>query len=153
MRRLNPRLHQFLVTAVEMLGADKGNVQFYDEERQMLTIAAHIGFNDEFLTYFKNVPVGFSVCGIALKRRERVVMEDVRIDPLFSYLVETFSRYGFSSVISTPLFDESGKLFGVLSVHFAKPHRPSKEKLEMLDSYIHQAAPLIARKQREAVYS
>jgi GAF domain-containing protein len=147
---LTPKLYQFLATAIEIMNAEKGNAQFFDEKANCLKIVAHIGFNDEFLQLFKSVTPGHAgACGQAFKSRQRFIVEDTSKAPEFSSLGDTLKRFGFAAVQSTPLFDENRKFFGMLSTHFRHPHRPSQKELEMLDRYLFQSAPVIARKLRE----
>ena len=145
-QNLTPQLYLFLATAIEVMGADKGNVQFYEKERNTLRIVAHIGFNDEFLEIFKSVTPGQCACGLAMETGKRVVVEDTSKDPLFDGVGSTFRRFGFAAVQSTPLYDGSGRFFGMLSTHFSKPHRPSEDKFRQLDDYLSRAAPSIGRK-------
>jgi len=49
---LKEGLSEMLRAVVELLGADKGNVQILDRDRSVLTIAAQQGFDQEFLDYF-----------------------------------------------------------------------------------------------------
>ena len=147
--KITPKLYQFLATAMEIVNADKGNVQFFDEEENSLKVVAHIGFNDEFLQTFKSVIPGHCACGVAMKTRERVVVEDTSQDPSFASIGSTLKRFGYAAVQSTPLFDENERFFGVISTHFNAPHRPSSNELGQLDRYLFQAAALIARKLRE----
>ena len=46
---LKQGLAQMLRSVVELLGAEKGNVQILDPERNILTIAAQQGFEHDFL--------------------------------------------------------------------------------------------------------
>jgi GAF domain-containing protein len=149
-KRLTPQLYIFLANAIELLDADKGNVQFYDEPTNTLKIVAHIGFNDEFLREFETVVPGRCACGIAMKSRQRVIVEDTSKDPSFKDVGSTLKRFGFAAVQSTPLFGEDSKFFGMLSTHFAMPHVPGSHELRMLDQYLERSAPLLARKWAEA---
>ncbi|MBI3313930.1 MAG: GAF domain-containing protein [Candidatus Omnitrophica bacterium] len=145
------QLYLFLANAIDILNADKGNVQVYDENKKTLNIVAHIGFNDEFLSLFQSVGMeNGGACVAALKRRERIIVEDTSKDPSFDGLGSTSKRFGFAAVKCTPLFDGNGKFFGILSIHFKKPHRPSAEELDLLDRYLSQAVLIIAQKWREA---
>jgi PAS domain S-box-containing protein len=144
-RELVAMLHRVLEVSIELLGADKGNLQLYDERRDALEIVTHLGFDQAFLDAFGTVPAGFSVCGTAAARRERVIVEDAFADPDFVDLAPTFSRHGFVAVQSTPLVGGDGKLVGALTTHFARPHRPSERELRLLDLCALQAERVIER--------
>src|SRR5262245_42388399 len=66
---LHAILHHVLVASIEILRADKGLVQLYDEDEGVLKVASHVGVGEEFLELFKAVPPGFSIYGAALARR------------------------------------------------------------------------------------
>jgi PAS domain S-box-containing protein len=106
---------------------------------------AQRGFQKEFLDYFRYVDADDgSICGQALKRQSRVIIEDVRLDPGFAPHLAIAVSSGFRAVQSTPLFDRaSGNPVGMLSSHFRKPHRPSERELRLTDLYAQQAADMI----------
>jgi PAS domain S-box-containing protein len=142
-------LTDVLETAIGMVAAAKGNVQLYDAADDALTIIAHRGFNQEFLDYFKSIPVGYSCCGTAMERRDRVIIEDVYADPRFCDLADIYARHGFVAVQSTPLFTSEGRLLGMFSTHFARPHCPSERDLRLLDQIAQQAGRVIERTSAE----
>jgi signal transduction histidine kinase/CheY-like chemotaxis protein len=142
-------LRDVLEASIEFLNADKGLVQLYDEHDGVLKIAAHVGFDDEFLDLFKSVPPGFSVYGAALERRERVIVEDAFADQCFAAFAPVFASHDFIAMQSTPLMGSGGTPVGILSTHSRQPHRPTDHELRMLDLYAHQAERVIERKQTE----
>lgn len=146
---LNALLQQVLEACAALLGTTMGNIQILDERDQTLNIVAHMGFSQEFLEHFKSVPLGYSACGSALKQRERVIVENISNDPRFAEFAPIFTKFGFVAVQSTPLFSSDGKLFGMLSNHFAHPHRPSDQDLRLLDLYAQQAARVLERHRSE----
>jgi hypothetical protein len=145
---LTPQLYLLLSTAIEMLGAQKGNIQFYDARRRALRIVAQIGFNEDFLNAFATVRPGEAACGFAFKYQQRIIIENVWTDNFFSYLVPFFEEHGLAAVQSTPLFDSRGKVFAVLSTHFNEPRRPTDEQLNALDNYLKKAVPIILRRKQ-----
>jgi signal transduction histidine kinase/ActR/RegA family two-component response regulator len=142
-------LQDVLEGSIEFLNADKGIVQLYDEHDGVLRIAAQVGFNDEFLELFKSVPPGFSVYGVALDLRERVIVEDAFADERFAALAPVYASHDVIAVQSTPLMGSGGTPVGILSTHSRQPHRPTDRELRMLDLYAHQAERVIERKQAE----
>jgi PAS domain S-box-containing protein len=126
-------------------GADFGNIQLYDRETGALEIVAHRGFDQEFLEYFSDTDEN-AACGRAMKRGERVVIEDVENDVEFEPHRRIAASAGFRAVQCTPLFDRNGELLGMLSTHFRQPHRPSERELRMTDLYARQAAEIIGAK-------
>jgi hypothetical protein len=116
-----------------------------------LRIVAHQGLGDEFLNFFACVDPGIAACGLALARRERVIIEDVRTNPhLASPVRSALERAGFLSVVSTPVVDERGggtEIVGMLSVHYRYAGRPAPVALARLDTLAARAAAVLGREQ------
>ncbi len=147
---LRTALEEVLSAAITLLGADMGNIQLLNPQNNSLEIVAHRGFRKDFLDYFQAVRVGEgAVCGRALEWSERVLIEDVQIDQAFEPHRAIAASAGFRAVQSTPLMSRSGRLLGILSTHFRKPHLPSERDLRVLDLYARQAADFIERVRRE----
>ena len=127
-----PLLRDVLAASMELLGADKGTLQLYEERSKTLKIVAHVGFNEEFLDHFKSVSTGNCVCGLALARGSRVIMEDGFNDERFPEMRSICAAHGFVAAQSTPLHSGDGRLLGMLSTHFCRPHRPSERELRLL---------------------
>jgi signal transduction histidine kinase/ActR/RegA family two-component response regulator len=137
-------------TTIELLDADRGTVQLYDENRGILRIVASVGFDRGFLDHFKTVEAADnSVCALALKLGQRVVAEDLATHPNFTELAPVADRFGFRAVQSTPLRGSNGRIVGVLSTHWSQPHRPSERELRLLDLYAQHAARHIELKLAE----
>jgi PAS domain S-box-containing protein len=147
-RELEPLLQEILEAAMALLHADMGNLQIYEPQEQSLKIVAQFGFKQEFLD-FCSVTAEEALCGISMRERRRVIVEDIQTDPRFEHLRLIAEKGGYRAVQSTPLFSHSGEILGVISTHFRHPHRPSERELRLLDLYARQAAQLIERKQAE----
>lgn len=145
---LHTVLEEVLDASIELQGADLGNIQLYDRETGTLEIVAHRGFDQEFLDYFSDTDEN-AACGRAMKQGERVVIEDVEKDARFGPHRRIAAFAGFRAVQSTPLFDRTGELLGMLSTHFRQPHRSSERELRMTDLYARQAAEIIGAKLAE----
>lgn len=147
-RGVEPLLKRVLEACIELLGAQKGTVQILDGAAGGLSIAAHAGFDDEFLEHFRWVQVGRNcACGKALEEARRFVIADVLADPRFSDLQPYFHKEKITSVVSTPLLGRDRKVFGMLSVHFQQPHMLAERELELLDLYVQQAERVIEARQ------
>jgi signal transduction histidine kinase/DNA-binding response OmpR family regulator len=138
-------LHEVLDATMQLQRADFGDVQLYNKETCTLEIVAQRGFQSEFLDYFRSVDAtDDTACGLALRHRRRIIIEDVDLDPDFEQHRGLAARAGFRAVQSTPLFDRrSGEPLGMLSTHFRNPHRPSARDLRLTDLYASQAADVI----------
>jgi GAF domain-containing protein len=130
---LHPLLEEVLNATIALQSADFGNVQLYNQRTQTLEIVAQCGFGQEFLDHFSSVNESGAACGRALKRAERVIIEDVLTDPDFAPHRAIAASAGFRAVQSTPLFSRSGEPLGMISTHFRQPHRPSERELRLTD--------------------
>jgi GAF domain-containing protein len=113
---------------------------------------SHRGFDLQFLNFFESIDAGgAAACGTAMKRMERVVIEDVTRSPIFigSDALEVLLNEGVRSVQSTPLVSRSGKLLGIISTHFSQNRMPSEYELMLIDILARQAADIIEHMQEE----
>jgi PAS domain S-box-containing protein len=143
---LQAGLQETLRVAIELLGADKGHIQLFEAARKVLVIAAHQGFEQPFLDFFKEVSAeSETACGRALRSGQRSFREDVEADEGCAPFRAVASAAGYRAVQSTPLIGRDGRLLGMLSTHFRNVHRPSSHELALLDLYARQAADFIER--------
>jgi GAF domain-containing protein len=120
--------------AIGIDGAAKGNVQWFDQSTDCLEIVAQHGFNREFLQLFQCVRTDEpSACARAVRQGCRVSVPDVTTDRPFAPYLSVARANGFRSVQSTPVFGPRRRLLGVLSTHFARPHRLSAAAGAALD--------------------
>ncbi len=141
---LNETLASVLDAAIDLLGADKGNVQLYDARTRSLRIVAQRGFDAPFMQHFASV-IDEAACGVALQRRARVIVEDVTTDAIFAEHRAVMAVEGVLAVQSTPMIGRGGDVLGVISTHFLHHRRFSDEELELLDLYARAAADAIER--------
>lgn len=143
---LEDGLFQMLNAAIQLLGADKGNVQLYAPDTGLLTIVAQHGFPREFLDFFREITTDDeSACARVLRTREPVIIADVEADLAFAPYRGAARSAGFKAVTSVPLVASDGGIVGVLSAHFRFVHAPSNESLRRLELYARQAADFVAR--------
>ena len=147
----NRNLNAVLDTAIAIAGADKGNLQLLDPTTGALSIAAQRGFEEPFLNFFAAVRDDASACAAAMKSGERVIVEDVRESEIFAAQPskEVLLDAGVRAVTSTPLLASTGNLLGMISTHFAKPHRPDERALRLMDLLARQTADYLERKRSE----
>lgn len=134
-----------LAAVVELLGADKGNVQLLNSDG-VLVIGAQRGFDQDFLEAFREVSAeDGSACGRALRSGQRIIIADIEADAAYEPLRTVARAAGYRAVISTPLVAGDGTQQGMLSAHFRSVHEPNKQELRRLDLYIRQASDFIHR--------
>ncbi len=140
-------LQETLRTAAAVESTSMALLSLCDVDGKHFRIGASFGFTDEFLRKFSEVPLGCSSCGTSLQERRRVVIEDIDNDPRFEHLKELAHEEGFRAVHCTPLITRGGKLVGVLSTHFRRPHRPSDREIHLIDLCVRQAVDFIENAQ------
>ena len=140
-------LEQVLKVAMEVQSADMGLLSLCSSERDGLHLKVHRGFDKEYLRQIEWVPPGAGACGTCYEQRQRVVVENVETDPVFTLYREAARAAGISACHSIPLITRTGSIIGVLSVHFRQPHRPSEREIRLMDLYARMAADIIENAQ------
>jgi PAS domain S-box-containing protein len=91
-----------------------------------------------------------SSCGEALRMNRRIIVPDVTQCHFFAKDgVAAYLNSDIHAVQSTPLFSRDGKLVGMISTHWRRPHEPTERDLRLFDILARQAADLIERKAAE----
>lgn len=140
---LQPVLEGVLRTAAAIERTDRGLLSLCEPDGSQLTVGASLGFDEEFLAAINPFPSGMGACATCLKRRERLVVEDVETDPVFAPHRAAARRAGFRAVHSTPLITRDGRIVGVLTTHFARTRRPTRRETHLIDLLARQAVEAI----------
>ena len=142
-------LREILEAAIEITGADMGNIQLVQDGR--LKIACQRGFEPAFLEHFDGVGEGRAACGTAMFSGRRVVVEDVAKSSLFAGTRDggVLTAAGVRAVQSTPLIGPTGRLLGMFSTHYRAPHRPTETELQHVDVLARLAGDLLDREQAQ----
>lgn len=138
-------LEHALEGAIELIGADFGNVQLRSPTNGGLRIATHSGFDREFLEYFARVEDDTSACGRAASQRAQMVIFDVNEDSAFAPHRKIAAAARFRAVQSTPVIDPTGRLRGVISTHHRRCHKPSDGDLQLVQWYAEHVGIALAR--------
>lgn len=144
----HPELSEVVARAIEMAGADMGNLQILNPRTNNLHIAAQVGLSKRFLEFFETVQHNQGACGTAMARGQRVIVDNVASNPIFrgTKAREIILKEGVRAVQSIPLTTPSGQLVGVLSTHF-RIARPSRHQLfKVTDTFAREVAELIRSK-------
>ncbi|HKQ61926.1 MAG TPA: ATP-binding protein [Candidatus Polarisedimenticolaceae bacterium] len=127
-------LGELLEAAIALTGADKGHLQLVERNTGELRIAVQRGFEEPFLSA--------SARGMERHSGRRVAIEEVSEKSLL--------EAGVRAVQATPLVDSSDRLLGILSTHYAEPHRFSASEMRRMDLLARQGAEFLERRQSEA---
>jgi signal transduction histidine kinase len=142
-------LDEAVVACIGLLKADFGNIQLYDPARGVLTIAAHRGFNQDFLDFFREVSArDDAACGRSLRHSQRTIIEDVDADPEYAPMRDIARSAGYRAAQSTPLIS-NGQPLGMITTHWRQPYRPTEDDLRRLDLYVWHIIGFIQRFQAE----
>ena len=142
---LSHLLREVLDASIELLHADAGHVDLCDDVEDCANIVAHVGISDQFVDAVRMARGGDSVPAKAVRRRERIIVEDAACDLPGRPLAAAYASSHIVGVQSTPLMGRNGKPLGVLSTSFRRPRRLTNRELRFLDLYAHQAGRAIER--------
>jgi PAS domain S-box-containing protein len=135
-----------LDAAIDLMSADMGSMQAFHPERGELRLLAEKGFNPGSAAHWEWVrPDTASPCGMALSAGCRVIWPDIETCEALPREADrdALRMAGIRACLSTPLMARSGRLLGMISTHWRRPHRPSERELQPLDVLARQAADLI----------
>lgn len=134
--------------AVELFDAGGASFQTCVPEKSHLRLVAAKGLVPEAAAYWERVDLGSTTaCGLALSRRERVIIPDVERDELLAGTEDLrhMRLCGIRALQSTPLVARGGSLLGMLSTHWPREYDPPGRVLHLLDALAQQVARLIER--------
>src|ERR1041385_5503845 len=145
-------LREILDVALEITGADKGNIQLLNQDSDTLNLVTQTGFEQPFVELCESCNNGDSACGVALKSKQRVVVENVNESEIYAGkpALEAMRDADVLAVESVPLISSGGKALGIISTHFSNAHRPSEQELRLMDLLARQTADYLERKRVEA---
>ena len=139
-------LSAILDAAIFVTVADKGKLQLIDPVSGCLVVRAQRGFQQPLLEYYAYVHEGSDVtCGAALRKSERVIVEDVATSDILSGKParEVLLEAGVRAVQSTPLRSRAGRVVGMLCTHFTRPHQLRERELAFMDVLARRAADYV----------
>ena len=143
-------LNLALSWCLKVNGTARGNIQLMDWGLGHLTIRAHRGFDQDFVSRFARVRTrDGTACGRAIRERCSISIEDVLTDREFAPYRASAEEFGFRAVQSTPLISSSGALLGVISVHFPARHRPTDSETQATKLLAQLAANAIIRQRAQ----
>jgi PAS domain S-box-containing protein len=117
--------------------------------RGELKLIGHYNFTEAAAKFWAWVRADSScTCGVAIRRRERVIAGDVRTTDFMTGTPdqEQLLAAGILAAQTTPLLSRSGELVGMITTHWKVPHVPSERDLRLLDILARLASDLIERK-------
>jgi PAS domain S-box-containing protein len=151
-RQMQEALDEVLSAAVDLLGADFGNIRLFDREQQTLEIVAHIGFERAFLEALPAIHAnGDTFWTRALCHGRRVMIEDVTRKPGYEPYLAAATAAGYRAVQLTPLASHGDEVLGILATHFRRPRTLSERDEQLLDLLARHASDVLQRLRAEEV--
>ncbi len=150
---LDECLQRTIDAAITIVGADKGNIQVVDTSSNSLVIAVYRGFAEPFLSFFKHICDDASAYAEAMKTKKQVIVQDILHSDIFAgHQSQTVMiDAGVRAVVSTPLISSNETLMGMISTHYATPHKPTERELHAVEVLARQTADYLERKRAEQI--
>ncbi len=143
-------LDEMLAVLIEALGADMGNIQLFDERRNVLRLAAQRALSREFLEFFREVSLDRNtICRRVLHDGKPVVIEDIETDTEFAPFRAIARAAGIRAIVAMPLIARHEMRLGVMTAHFKSLHSPDSSELARMALYADLAAAFVERSQSE----
>jgi PAS domain S-box-containing protein len=146
---LSEQLRLILSTVARLHGAGSGIITIVDRPGDRLDVAASIGFGPRALDDLRERKGDDGAGGLACIEGRHVVIEDTEADPRYAESRELARREKIRSLHATPLIGRDGAVLGALTVHFARPHRPTERGIRIADICARKAAVFIERARAE----
>jgi PAS domain S-box-containing protein len=140
-------------TALEITGADMGNIRMVDPKTGRLKITEQRGFQQPLREFCDYPEEGGCLCDLALKQNQRIIIEDITKSTLADNRTELGEHIaaGVKAVQSMPLKSRKGEFLGILSVYFRNPCASDERLLTLLELLANQTADIIERAEKEEV--
>ncbi len=87
---------------------------------------------------------GMGSCGTAAHRRQRVIVENIEVDPLWKGF-KPVREAGLRACWSEPVTSSQGELLGVFACYGREPHTPDRTEIQLIESAAHLASIAIER--------
>jgi PAS domain S-box-containing protein len=138
---------QIVNAALDIVGAEMGNIQVLDESSGRLKIAACCSRGMSLPACCCQADKSLAACGIAMQRADRLVVGDVATSPALAGTPwrDALLAAGVRALQATPLFTRAGKMVGMLSTHSRQAGLPADSDLRLLDMLARQIADIIER--------
>jgi PAS domain S-box-containing protein len=138
---LDEILDSALDTTLKVVGVDAGEVFLIDEESGVLSLRAHQGLSELFVTEEASIQPGECLCGLSTASRELVVAADIALHPARSR--PACLREGFRSLLCLPLLAR-GQVLGLLNVQSRNARQFTAADEELLTAIGNQIGIAIA---------
>lgn len=128
-----------------------GSILLMDKDGKHLRHGVAPNLPEDYCNAIDGGRIGASVgsCGTAAHRGERVIVEDIASDPLWTSYRDLALRHGLRACWSQPIFSGGGQVLGTFAMYYREPHRPSDRDVQVIEQAAQLAGIAIERKQAE----
>jgi two-component system CheB/CheR fusion protein len=136
-------LDEILAAAIDLLAADFGTIQTWDASHPLKIVASH-GIRAQLLSGMERIhSAPGSATMRALESGALVHVGDVLEDEWYAPHREFAAELGYRSILSTPLFDDDGKVLGFLTTLYREPHKSTERTRQLAELLAQQASQLL----------
>lgn len=148
---VSEEFNEIINTVISITNADIGCILLYDEQINTLDIIAQHGLSQPLLDSFNTIHLYPDSTDMLIKLEERVTIEDLETSPLTHSIprLQIILSSGIRTFQSTPIFNRSGKLLGVLATCYRDPHHLGERESILLDMLALLIADIIGHLQLE----
>jgi signal transduction histidine kinase/CheY-like chemotaxis protein len=147
--KLPEQLHLILTTFARIHAAPRGVISTLDPVRNVLEVAASVGFDQRSLAAMRVTAVGEGAVGQACAEKRRVVIEDAARDSRSSVFRALMPDEDVRAVHATPLIARGGHVLGALTVHLDQQRKPTEREIRIADICARKASVFIERARAE----
>lgn len=155
---LTGRLREFLLAIEEHWAGARCVVWLVDEKTGGLAAAASGGLPEELVKMLEDLQKKMNLeapSSVAVRQKQRLVIEDVATDPRWDSLPETREYalgHNLRAAWAEPIVNTEGTALGSFSVYYAEPHKAIDEEVELIQSVAHLVGVAVeARRAEEAL--
>jgi len=127
-------------------------IQLVDKSANRLRAGGRVKMPKAYVDAIDGLSIapGAASCGTAAFRRERVIVNNIAIDPLWKDHRSIALSYGFRACWSTPILDQASEVLGTFAIYYDEPREPSPHDFRLVDLLAGTASIAIKHKQAEA---
>jgi GAF domain-containing protein len=147
-------LHTLVRLIEEQWPGMLGLILLLDPDGRRLHIGAAVSLPTEYTQSIEGLEIGPMVgsCGTACYRRERVIVEDIAIDPRWEGLRALGLKYGLRACWSEPVFSADGRVVATFAMYYRQPRSPTGAELRAIQTAAHLVGVAIEnRRAKEAL--
>lgn len=130
---LDQKLEEALKAVCGFHQTTRSVISLYDPQSQTLGVRASVGMPMAALVGLNGVAPGNGACGRAFASGERFVVEQFDSVECLAEYQPWAKEFSIEAVYSTPFFDSSHAVIGVLSFYFDHPHCPTDREMLLAD--------------------